>query len=386
MKALMANGEWKPKEGYPVTEEENRLKRAAVGSQVWRNTRFDIVNVPVPELLDDEVLIRVKTCGICGSDTHVYETDKDGYILFSGLTRFPCVIGHEFSGIVEQAGSRVTGLKTGDIVAVESVMWCGMCTPCRSGSPNQCRNVELMGLSRNGALAEYIAINQRYCWKLNDLRGLYGGDEIFDIGALVEPVGCAYNGLFVVGGGFNPGSTIVVYGTGPIGLGAVALAKAAGADIVISFDIQDGRVGLARAVGADYAYNSKTLDGARPSDIIMEITKGFGAEIQIEAAGAAPYTIPEMEKSLSNQGKIIYLGRAATSTPMYLDTLVSGANRVVGARGHAGYGIFPNIIRLLSRGRLNIAPMVSRKFQFKDAVAALKASSDRNLGKILVSI
>jgi len=386
MKALVAQGEWKPKEGYPVTEEENRLKRAVVGSQVWRNTRFDIVNVPVPEPLDDEVMIRVKSCGVCGSDTHLYETDNDGYVLFSGLAKFPCILGHEFSGVVEETGRKVANLKKGDLVAVESVMWCGLCRSCRAGAPNQCENIDLLGLSVNGAIAEYIAVNERYCWKIDGLKDAYPEEEIFDVGALIEPIGCAYNGIFIAGGGFLPGATVVVHGAGPIGLGAIALVRACGASLIIAFDIYDGRVEAARRMGADYAFNSRNLGGQSPSDKVMELTRGMGAGVQVEAAGAAPVTIPEMEKSMSRQGRIIYLGRAAASTPMHLDQLVSGANRIIGARGHAGYGIFPNIISLISGRRLNPSSMITRRFPFKSAIEALKASVNRNECKIMINL
>lgn len=386
MKALVADGVWAPRPGYTPGREEEERKRALVGSQVWRDTSFDIKEIPAPRPLEDEVLIRVKSCGVCGSDTHVYETDRDGYIIFSGLTKLPCVIGHEFSGIIEETGRLVRGLKKGDIVAVESVMWCGICTPCRSGHPNQCRNVELLGLSRDGALAEFVAVNERYCWKIDPLSGVYGGEDLFDTGALIEPVGCAYNGMFIVAGGFKPGSTVIVYGAGPIGLGAVALARAAGADMVIAFDVTGGRVRIAREMGADHAFNIRELGGRRPSDIVLELTKGAGAEVQVEAAGAAPVTVPEMERSLANLGRIVYLGRAATSTPMHMDSLVTGANSVVGARGHAGYGIFPNIIRLIAKRRIDISPMISKRFSFESVKEALAASADRENGKIMVRL
>lgn len=386
MRALVADGQWAPRQGYAPGREEEEKHRALVGSQVWRNTSFDIKEIPVPRPLEDEVLIRVRSCGVCGSDTHVYETDRDGYIIFSGLTKLPCVIGHEFSGVVEETGRLVKGLKKGDIVAVESVMWCGICTPCRSGHPNQCRNVELLGLSRDGALAELVAVNERYCWKIDPLSEVYEGEELFDIGALIEPVGCAYNGMFVVAGGFKPGSTVVVYGAGPIGLGAVSLARAAGADMVIAFDVTGGRTRIAREMGADHAFNIMDLGGGKPSDIVLELTKGAGAEVQVEAAGAAPKTVPEMERSLASQGRIVYLGRAATSTPMHLDALVTGANSVVGARGHAGYGIFPNIIRLIAKRRIDLSPMISQRFPFESVKEALAASADRENGKIMVRL
>jgi threonine dehydrogenase-like Zn-dependent dehydrogenase len=384
MKALVVDAEWKPKKDYPLSEDEKKRKRAVIGSQVWKNSRFEIRNIPIPNLQDDEVLVRVKTCGICGSDTHLYETDEEGYIIFSGLTKFPCIPGHEFSGVIEKIGSKVSSLMVGDKVAVESIMWCGICQPCRSGSPNQCRNIELMGLSCDGAFAQYVAVNERYCWKVNVLENIYSDDEVFDISALIEPVGCAYNGIFIAGGGFNPGATVVVYGVGPIGLGAVALAKTAGASKIIVFDKINERLKIANDMGADFVFNIEKSGEQKPGEKVMELTDGSGAEVQIEAAGAAPMTIPEMEKSLSANGEIIYLGRAATTTPVYLDVLVSGANKIVGSRGHSGYGIFPYIIKLIASGRLRLDRMITSRYHLEDVLDAIKASTKRVDGKILV--
>ena len=233
---------------------------------------------------------------------------------------------------------------------------------------------------------EYVAVNARYCWKINDLKEAYPDKEVFDIGALIEPIGCAYNGIFIVGGGFKPGAAVVIYGAGPIGLGAIALARIAGASLIIAFDVIDERVKIAKEMGADYAFNVNKLDGYSSADKVMEITKGNGADIHVEAAGAAPRTIPEMERSLSNQGKIIYLGRSATSASMYLDVLVSGANKIIGARGHAGYGIFPNIIKLIAAGRLNLEKIITAKYQFDKVLDAVEHSTKRIDGKILINI
>lgn len=385
MKALVANATWAPRPGYKPTEEEVSRQRAYCGSSVWKDPVFEVKDVPTPDPEDDEVLIRVSKCGVCGSDTHLIERDPEGYIIFSALTKFPCVLGHEFSGTIEAVGRLVRNLKKGDLVAVESVMWCGLCRMCRSGAPNQCENVDLLGLSRNGAFAEYASVPERFCWKINELKDAYPEDKVFEAGALIEPVGCAYNGLFVAGGGFLPGSTVAVFGAGPIGLGAIALAKTAGAALVIAFDVNDERVKIARAVGADAAYNVATLkDG--PASVIRELTAGRGADVQVEAAGAATKTIPEMEKSMASQGRIIYLGRAATKTPVHLDQLVTGANKIIGARGHAGYGIFPYIISLMAKKRLDIVPMVSSRYPFSSVLDALNASIKRTDSKILVNI
>jgi len=386
MKAFIANAEWQPRNSYKLSEDEKKRKRAVNGNMVWKNPGFEIRNVPVPETGDDEVLIRVKSCGICGSDTHVYKTDEEKYIIFSGLAKFPCILGHEFSGIVEKTGSLVKTLRVGDKVAVESIMWCGICNSCRGGAPNQCRNIELLGLSSDGALAEFAAVKERYCWKINEFEEIYPGDELFDVGALIEPVGCAYNGIFIAGGGFVPGAVVAVYGTGPIGLGAIALARAAGASCIIAFDRVDERLNIASQMGADHVFNVEKMVKGEASQRVMELTDGFGADVQVEAAGAAPLTVPEMEKSMSLNGKIIYLGRAACSTPVNLDLFVSGANSLIGSRGHSGYGIYPNIIRLIASGRLKVEKMVTSRYPFDRVMEALELSSHCTDGKIIIRI
>jgi threonine dehydrogenase-like Zn-dependent dehydrogenase len=388
MKALVVEGEWRPRQGYPLTEEERAHRKAFCGSQVWRQPHFAIKEVPTPRPKDDEVLIRVMACGICGSDSHLYETDEEGYIIFSGLVKLPCILGHEFSGIIEDLGEKVTNLVVGDLVAVESIQWCGLCTSCRSGAPNQCKHIELLGLSSHGAFAEFIAINEKYCWKINSFRERYTPAETFEIGALIEPIGCGYNGIFISGEGFRPGETMAVYGLGPIGLASIALAKIAGASKIIAFDRLEERLALAKALGADFAFN---VDGLRsensgPGSKVLELTHGEGADIQVEAAGDAPATIPEMEKSTAPNGRIIYLGRAQRSTPMFLDALVSGANKIVGARGHAGYGIFPNIIRLISSGRLEVREMITARYPFDQVIEAIQRSTQRTDGKIIINM
>lgn len=388
MKAFTVDAEWSPRPDYHLSEKETKLKRANTGSMVWKNPVFSIIDCPVPSIGDNEILVKVKRCGICGSDSHLYETDDENYILFSGPVKLPCIIGHEYSGVVEQVGINVENFNIGDMVTAESIIWCGKCSTCKSGAFNQCDNVELAGITVDGALAEYVSVNERHCWKINSLSDTYGYEEIFDIGALIEPIGCAYNGIFISAGGFKPGATVVVYGAGPIGLGAVALARVAGASKIILFDIVPERLAIGKRLGADYVYNSKELDqeGKRPREIVMELTKGRGAEIQVEAAGAAQVTIPEMEQSLAVNGKIVYLARSAVHAPILLDIFVSGANGLVGSRGHSGYGIYNNIIRLLSSGRLQIKDMVTAVYDFTDVYEALKQSVTRVNGKILVKI
>ncbi|KJR41109.1 sorbitol dehydrogenase [Candidatus Magnetoovum chiemensis] len=384
MKALVVDAKWQARNGYTIKDDERYNKRARSGCQVWRYPLFEIKEVAAPKITSDEVLIRVKRCGICGSDSHIYETDAEGYILFSGPAKFPCIIGHEYSGIVEELGEGVSTLRRGDMVAVESIHWCGKCISCRSGNFNQCEDVELTGITVDGALAEFVKAKERHCWSINSLLNKYREDDVLDIGAIVEPIGCAYNGMFIAAGGFKPGDSVVVYGVGPIGLGAVALAKTAGAGLIIAFDNKARRLEIAKTLGADCTYNLGSI--ASPSEIVLEATEGRGAQMQIEAAGAAPYTIPEMERSLSFNGKIVYLGRSSASSVVCLDNFVTGASSIIGARGHSGYGIYFNIIRLLLSDRFRIKDMITSYFSLDDAVEAIKKSTERTDGKILITV
>lgn len=379
MKALLAQGMWSPKK-------QNLNQNLSVsGSLAWKNSQFSIIDKAMPTPRHDELLIRVKYCGICGSDSHVYETDPEGYILFSGPTKLPCILGHELSGEVVEVGQEVKGFLPGDIITIESVLWCGYCLSCRRGMLNQCENEELFGLTTDGGFAEYITIKAKYGWKLNKLLQKYSTQEVYKIGALIEPIGCAYNGIFISGGGILPGVFTIVYGAGPIGLGAIALLKAAGAAIVIAVDTIEERLQIAKSIGADYVYNINTTKDFPM--IVQEITNGWGADLQVECAGAPKHTIPIMQKNIANRGKIVYLGRGESEVSIDLNSLVTGAHTIVGSRGHSGYGIFDKVITMIYRGKLQgVENIVTSIFPFGDIMKALDSYRLRKDGKILIDM
>ncbi len=191
---------------------------------------MSVETVPDPAPGPNDILLRPRACGICGSDVHFYETDRDGYVLYPGLTRFPVVIGHEFSGEVVEVGKEVRDLRRGDMVTCEEMIWCGECTPCRNGYPNQCQRLEEIGFTINGAQADLLVVGAKYCWKINALAQRYGNaDRAYGAGALCEPTSVSYNAMFSRAEGFKPGGHVVVFGNGPIGFAAIALARAAGA-------------------------------------------------------------------------------------------------------------------------------------------------------------
>jgi len=383
----MVTAAWDPRPGYQVSEWERATGKAITGSSVWRSPRLSLESIAEPRLGPRDVLIRPRACGVCGSDVHFVETDPQGYVLYPGLTRFPVVIGHEFSGEIVEVGREVTDLRPGDMVTAEEMIWCGECTPCRNGYPNQCQRLEEIGFTIHGAQAEYLAIGAKYCWKITALLERYGSaDRAYEAGALCEPTSVSYNAMFTRAEGFKPGGHVVVFGTGPIGFAAIALARAAGAAKILAFEVSPMRQELARKVGADVVLNPVELErqGTRPRDAILELTGGEGAAMLVEAAGAPPRTIPEMEAALAVGGKIVMIGRASERAPVYLEHFQTHAAQIYGAQGHSGYGNFPNVIRLMASGRIDLTPIITSRFTLDQGVEALRKATRREDGKIMI--
>ncbi len=387
MKGLVLTAHWDPRPGYEVNAFERTTGKAITGSSVWRKPHLSLETLPEPTLGTKDVLIKPRACGVCGSDVHFYETDEQGYMLYPGLTKFPVVIGHEFSGEVVDVGAAVRDLRKGDLVTAEEMIWCGECIPCRNSYPNQCERLEEIGFTIHGAQAELVAVGAKFCWKINALAERYGDlERAYEAGALCEPTSVAYNAMFTRAEGFRPGGYVTVFGTGPIGFAAIALARAAGAGKIIAFEISPLRQELARRVGADEVLDPVALQrqGASPHEAIMELTGGEGAAMHVEAAGAPTRTIPEMEAALAIGGKIVMIGRAAERAPIYLEHFQTHAAQIYGAQGHSGYGNFPSVIRLMAAGRIDLTPIITSRFPLDRGVEAVQQATRREDGKIMI--
>ena len=382
MKGLVLEARWEPRVGYPLSDWEKETGKAITGNSVWRHPQLGVKSWPDPEPGPKEVLVEVQACGVCGSDMHFYETDEDGYILYPGLTKFPTILGHEFSGRVAEVGSEVTLARVGDMVTVEEMLWCGRCVPCRNGYPNHCTNLEEIGFTIPGAFAHYVAVDEKHCWPIDAIAERFGDeDKAYEVGALTEPTCVAYTGMFVRAGGFQPGHYVSVFGAGPIGLAAIGLAKASGAGLIAAFEVSPRRLALAKQVGADYVYDPREV---KAGEVLMELSRGQGFDFHVEAAGAPNLIIPEMEDSLAINGKIVQIGRAAQRVPMYLEAFQVRRAQVYGSQGHSGHEVFPNVIRLVAAGRLDLSPIVTARYGLEDTVDAIIKSTDRSDGKILV--
>jgi hypothetical protein len=385
--AALLVAEWKPKKRDEISEDEVKDRRAKFGNKVWYNPKLSIKEIDMPNISGKEVLIKVKSCGICGSDIHLCEKGEDGYMLYPGLVKLPVVIGHEVSGEVVKVGSEVEGIKVGDMVVVEEMWYCGECDACRRDYFNQCLRLEEMGFTKNGGFEEYMVANYKYCWKINDFLNVYRTeDKAYEAGSLVEPTCVAYNALFVRGEGFKPGSYVVIWGTGPIGLACICLTKIAGASKVIAFEVKERRRQLAKKVGADYVFDPYELmkNGIEPYEKVLDITNGEGADIQVEAMGNPVFGMRQMQKAMSIGGKLVWIGRAIEEASIYLEYFQTKASQVYGSQGHAGFGVWPNVIRLISSGRLDMTKIITKVVGLEELSTMLKELEKGKEIKVLV--
>ena len=297
MKALQATGTWQPRENYIPTEREARDKRAVSGDRIYKAPGLGFIDIPEPEPADDEVLMMVGGVGVCGSDTLFLGEDADGYSRYAGHCKLPCVIGHEYAGEVKKVGKNVKMFRPGDLITAETMNWCGECVACRMGMFNQCENLEEIGFTLNGGYAEYLVAKEKFCFDISPLVERYKSREkAMHVGAMIEPLAVAYNGLFVRGGGFLPGADLVIFGAGPIGLSAMTLASASGAGQIIVFEMTPARLELAAQNGATTVINIKDLmkKGITPSEEILRLTNGRGADMLVETTEHQAENIPEM--------------------------------------------------------------------------------------------
>jgi len=392
MKTLTLSAEWTPKSGFQPGRLHLDGRLTDQGSAVWRNPQAQVLDKPEPPIADDEVLIRVRACGICGSDVHMAQPDAERYIVYPGLTAFPVVLGHEFSGEIVQAGKKAYSKRTGEVfqpgeaVTAEEMVWCGFCRACVDGYPNHCERLEELGFTIDGALAEYIRVPARLVWSLEGLRERYPEQEAFLLGSLAEPASVSYNGLFIRGGGILPGDKAVVFGGGPIGLAGVALLKRAGASVVILSEPSKRRAELGRKMGADHVIDPRSVDVA---EAILELTRGDGAKVYYEASGAPEVVFPEMVKCLwrgrTLNSVIVVVGRATQAVPLAAEVFQVRRASLVGSQGHSGHGIFPHVLDLMAAG-MDLTPLITSRIALSETPAFLeRLRADKEEGKVTVA-
>ena len=380
MKALTLTADWAPKPGYDMTESERDLRRPRNANMTWKAPRLTYGDAPDPQLKPDHVMLAIAAVGICGSDMHMYEAGDDGYMLYPGLVHTPNILGHEFAGRIIEVGKDVKDLRVGDLVAVEEIQWCGECIACRKGFVNHCLDIEELGFTIPGAMAQYLPVRAKYCWKLDEVADRFGEEEALVMGAMVEPTGVSYQGLFNRLHNWQPGNNVVIFGAGPIGLAAQALVIAAGAANVIVFDPSASRRAFAENMGATVALDPTIVD---LDDAIMQHTFGSGVDYVVECAGVADLTIEPLDRCLAVNASIIDIGMGETNPTLPIVAYKRMGVQLAGSLGHAG-GPFQHVIRLMASGRIDMRKMVSERLPLEQGVAAFKRLESRQDAKIIL--
>jgi len=391
MRAIELSAKWDPKPDFKLGYKDISGKLTYLGSQVWRHPVVRLVDKEKPQIKPNEVLVKVKRCGICGSDVHMNQAYGDGYIYYPGLTAFPVILGHEFAGEIVEIGSKAINKRTnrsfevGEPVTVEEMVWCGECKPCCDGYPNHCERLQEIGFSIDGAYAEYIAVPAKLCWSLKKLEAKY--DDIFKIGSLVEPTSVAYNAVIERGGGIRPGENVIILGAGPIGLAAVKILKRAGAAICIVSEPEKNRAKLAKTMGADYVINPIKENF---TEKVKEYTDNEGAALYLEATGLPDIVTDDIQNSIweckAVNSTVVIVARAEQRMPVCGEYFQVRRASIVGAQGHSGHGNFPNVISCMATG-MDMTPMITKEISLDEVPENLiLLQTDKENCKISIKI
>jgi len=322
---------------------------------------------PVPSIGPMDVLVRVKTASICGTDLHIYGWDRWS----QGRIKPPVTLGHEFCGVVERVGEEVTAVKAGDFVSAEMHVNCGHCHQCRLGEAHICQNLRIIGIDQDGAFAEFVKIPASNIWKLDAAIPEH-------YGAILDPLG---NAVHTVLAGPIAGQMVLVTGCGPIGLMAIAVAKACGSSTVYATETNEHRRTMAKKMGADAVINPAAEDAVAR---ILGETNKTGVDVLLEMSGN-PAAIQQGFKSLRAGGRASLLGIPTENVPLDLvnDVIFKGAT-VQGIYGRRMYGTWVQMTALLKAGRLNLEPLFGERTtldKFENAFSLLQGGL---AGKILL--
>lgn len=340
--------------------------RVALMSEIGR---IQIVERDIPEPKDDEVLVKVKHCGICGSDIHYFEKGRIG----SFIVTKPIVLGHECAGEVVEAGKKVTTLKKGDLVALEPGIPCGRCEFCKKGLYNLCPDVVFLATPPyDGAFCEYISYPSNMAFKLPK------GMSTLE-GALIEPLSVGFHAAMQAQA--TVGQCAVVLGSGCIGLCTLLALNSMGVNPVYVVDLISKRLDMAKKIGATQTINPQYEDVAAKID---ELTNGKGADMVFETAGAAVTT--QMTPALVKRGGTIVLVGMAPESEMTFDIgmLLSKEARINTVFRYRN--IYQMAINTVSRGIMPLKDIVTSEFPFDKVEDAFKYNIENKAETVKVVI
>ena len=329
------------------------------------SNQLEFLDWPSPEPGPGDVLVRVKACGICGSDVH----GLDGS---TGRRQPPVIMGHEASGVIAGAGSGVKGWSQADRVTFDSTFYCGTCSSCCQGRINLCEQRRVLGVScddyrHHGAFAEYVAVPAHLLHRLPDA-------VTFEQAAMVEPMSVALHA--VRRSDLRGGETAVVIGAGMVGMFVVQCLRALGYERVIAVDIDRDRLELAAKLGA-----SLTLDAEDLGEQIADYTQGRGADLAFEVVGVTS-TLQTAIECVTRGGRIVLVGNIAPRVELPLQEVVTGELTLVGTCASAGE--IPECLELLASGRVDADALCSAAAPLSDGASWFQRIIDKEPGLMKV--
>jgi L-gulonate 5-dehydrogenase len=317
-----------------------------------RTMAFEERPEPIPRA--GEVIVRTKAVGICGSDIHLYRGDHP-------YTTYPMVFGHEASGLIEAVGENVTNFNRGDNVVMEPLIPCNACYPCRLGRRNCCSNMQTIGVTTDGALAEHFAVPASCLHPIPDTLP-------HRIAALVEPFSIGFHA--VSRGDIGELDRVVIIGAGPIGLTTLVAAKKKGAQVLIC-DLLDKRLAIAKQMGADLTINSGKSDLVQA---VLDWTGGDGANVVVEAVGL-PQTIESTIDLVSDAGRIVILGVTKKRFALRGVDITKKELTIFGSRNNLGR--FQEVINFVAVNQDLVELMITHQFPFEETVAAFELADQQ---------
>ena len=337
--------------------------KALVKSRAERGLCLE--DIPEPVIGINDVLIRVRKSGICGTDVHIYEWDEWA----QGTIKVPMAIGHEFVGEIVSIGSNVNDFRPGDIVSGEGHVVCGRCRNCLAGRRHLCAVTQGVGVDRPGAFAELISLPMTNIWRHHP-----GINE--EIAAIFDPFGNAVHTAlsFPV-----LGEDVLITGAGPIGIMAIPVVQHAGARHVVITDLNPFRLDLARKMGATLAVNPQQtplIDVQRR----LRMTEGF--DVGLEMSGS-PQALSEMITNMSHGGKIAALGIPAKTSPMDWRPVIFNMLTIKGIYGREMYETWYKMSAMLDSG-LDISPVITHRFNYDAFEQGFDAMISGQAGKVIL--
>jgi threonine 3-dehydrogenase len=312
---------------------------------------------PVPSCGDDDVLVRVEAASLCGTDLHIFHWDDWAAHRIGP----PLTLGHEFAGTVVEVGRNVRHTAPGDYVSAESHVTCGMCFHCRTGHAHMCEQTQILGVDRDGAFAEFVAVPESVIW-LNDRTKLPP-----EIATLQEPFG---NAVFATSLHDLAGKTVAILGCGPVGLFSIAIARASGAGRILASDRVAYRLGLARTMGVSDVVNVD--DVADVPSWFLERNEGEHVDVVFEMSGA-PSAIGDAFRIVRNGGHVVLFGIPAR--PVEIDvakSLIFKNLTVTAVNGRQVFGTWYRTRWLLEHGVVDLRPLITHRYPLTEFESALE--------------